>query len=524
MPIADAPPRLELQNLTKRYPGVVANDDVSISVAPGERHGLIGENGAGKSTLVRIVYGVASADSGRILFDGRPVAIPNPRAARGLGIGMVFQHFSLFDALSVLDNIALGLDARLDRRELAVRVDAVLRAYSLPLDLDRTVATLSVGERQRIEIVRCLLAKPRLLIMDEPTSVLTPQEVERLFAMLRQLSAEGCAILYISHKLGEIAALCERATILRAGRVVARCDPRTETTGRMAAHMIGAELRPVRRPAGATATAGGPRLAVRGLTLPRAGPFSTALADVAFAVGPGEILGVAGVAGNGQPELLAALSGERLAADADAVRLDDRPIGRAGPGERRRLGLCCVPEERNGHAAVPDLTLAENALLTARFRLPLARGGVIDRGRTRAFAGRVIEAFAVKARGPGAAARSLSGGNLQKFILGREIGQTPAVLIIAQPTWGVDAGAAAAIHEAILDLARRGSAAVLISQDLDELLAVSDRLVVLNEGRLSPPMAASEATPERIGLLMGGLHGADGASWSPGAPRAPAHA
>jgi simple sugar transport system ATP-binding protein len=488
---------------------VVANDVIGFAIRPGAIHGLIGENGAGKSTLVKIVYGVQAADSGTILWDGREVTISSPAAARRLGIGMVFQHFSLFDALSVVENVALGLDARLERGALRARITRLLETYSLPLDLDRPVHTLSVGERQRIEIVRCLLAEPRLLIMDEPTSVLTPQEVERLFAMLRRLADEGCAILYISHKLDEIRTLCSRATVLRAGRVVADLDPRQETARSMAEAMIGGTLRQVSHQPAARGDAA-PLLAVADLDLPRLTPHGVALRGISFSVAPGEILGIAGVAGNGQAELVQALAGEILAPQAGTIRLDGHAIGRLGPRERRCRGLCTVPEERNGHAAVPALTLADNAVLTARDRAGLAGGGLIRFAAARRFAESAISRFGVRATGPGAPAGSLSGGNLQKFVVGREILQNPDVLVVAQPTWGVDAGAATIIHEAILQLAEAGAAIVVISQDLDELLALCDRLAVLNEGRLSPAFPVAEASPDRIGLLMGGVHGEAG--------------
>ncbi|MFN3673729.1 MAG: ABC transporter ATP-binding protein [Bosea sp. (in: a-proteobacteria)] len=499
------PPRLALSHISKSFPGVKANEDISLSVRAGEIHALLGENGAGKSTLVKIIYGVQQADEGAIAWDGEIVAIASPKAARRLGIGMVFQHFSLFDAMTVIDNIALGLDEAVDREALKRRVAAILDSYSLPLDPERAVHTLSVGERQRIEIVRCLLQKPKLLIMDEPTSVLTPQEVERLFATLRQIAAQGCAILYISHKLHEIKALCEAATILRGGKVAATCDPRIESTKRMAELMIGAELRQIERKPGETA--GAVRLSVDHLTLAGEPPFGTDLADVSFEVRAGEILGVAGVAGNGQSELLTALSGERPVAKDKAILLDGRPIGTMGAGARRVLGLACVPEERNGHAAVPDFTLAENAVLTARHRLPLAPLGFISSGDVARFADAVIKRFDVRTTGAGALARSLSGGNLQKFIMGREIGQEPCVLVVSQPTWGVDAGAAAAIRQELVDLAAKGSAVVVISQDLDELLELSDRLCVLNEGRLSAPQPVASLGIEEIGLMMGGVHG-----------------
>lgn len=502
-----SPPRLALAHISKSFPGVKANEDISLSVRPGEIHALLGENGAGKSTLVKIIYGVQQADEGTIAWDGAPVAIPSPKAARKLGIGMVFQHFSLFDAMTVIENIALGLDEAIDRDVLKARVADILDSYSLPLDPEREVHTLSVGERQRIEIVRCLLQKPKLLIMDEPTSVLTPQEVEKLFGTLRQIASEGCAILYISHKLHEIKALCEAATILRAGKVVATCDPKLESTKRMAELMIGAELRQIeRKPAGG---AGPVRLDVQGLTLAGEPPFGTDLQDVSFSARAGEILGIAGVAGNGQSELLTALSGERLSGRAEAILLDGEAIGRQGAGPRRALGLACVPEERNGHAAVPDFSLADNAILTARHRLPLAPLGVIARAEVTRFAQSVIQRFDVRTTGTAALARSLSGGNLQKFIMGREIGQQPGVLVVCQPTWGVDAGAAAAIRQELVDLAAKGSAVIVISQDLDELLELSDRLCVINEGRLSAARDVATLGIDEIGLMMGGVHGVD---------------
>jgi simple sugar transport system ATP-binding protein len=500
-----APPRLALAHISKSFPGVKANEDVSLSVGPGEIHALLGENGAGKSTLVKIIYGVQHADEGTIQWDGAPVAIPSPKAARKLGIGMVFQHFSLFDAMTVIENIALGLDEAVDRDQLKTKVAAILDSYSLPLDPEREVHTLSVGERQRIEIVRCLLQQPKLLIMDEPTSVLTPQEVEKLFGTLRQIASEGCAILYISHKLHEIKALCEAATILRGGKVVATCDPRIESTKRMAELMIGAELRQIERKPGGGA--GMVRLSVKNLSLDGEPPFGTDLENVTFEARAGEILGIAGVAGNGQSELLTALSGERLADDADAITLDGRLIGSMGAGARRSLGLACVPEERNGHAAVPDFSLAENSLLTARHRLPLAPLGVVAGAQVQRFTTSVIQRFDVRTTGPAALARSLSGGNLQKFIMGREIGQTPSVLVVCQPTWGVDAGAAAAIRQELVDLAAKGSAVVVISQDLDELLELADRLCVINEGRLSAPRPVESLGIDEIGLMMGGVHG-----------------
>jgi simple sugar transport system ATP-binding protein len=497
-------PLLALRGITKRYPGVVANDGIDLDIAPGEIHALLGENGAGKSTLVKVVFGVTQPDEGEIRWHGRIVKVGSPHEARRLGIGMVFQHFSLFEALTVLENVALGLETPERMRALAGRIATISRSYGLPLDPDRAVHALSVGERQRIEIVRCLLQEPRLLIMDEPTSVLTPQEVERLFETLRALAADGCAILYISHKLEEVRVLCERATVLRQGRVVASCDPRRETARTLAAMMIGTELGEADRSRRPPTTAA-ERFVVRDLDVPPAEPHDVPVRKLSLSVRAGEILGIAGVAGNGQRELLAALAGERRVL-ADSIMIDGRPVGRLGSPERRRLGLCYIPEERNGTGAVGSFDLADNAVLGAWRRARLVSAGFLRRRAAEGYAQKVIDGFDVRTSGPRATAASLSGGNLQKFIVGREIYQTPVVLIAAQPTWGVDAGAAAAIHEALRALAAEGTAILLVSQDLDEILSLCDRLAVLNAGRLSRSLPAAGADVEEIGLLMGGLH------------------
>ena len=495
-----AAPRLALDHITKAYPTVVANDDVSLDVAPGEIHAVLGENGAGKSTLMKIIYGVVKPDAGTIRWEGEAVDIVSPARARKLGIGMVFQHFSLFETLTVAQNIALSLDASHAGAGLAQRIGEVSARYGLPLDPDRYVHTMSVGERQRVEIVRCLLQGPRLLIMDEPTSVLTPQAVERLFETLRTLAREGCSILYISHKLDEIRALCHRATVLRAGRVTGTCDPRAETSASLARMMIGGDLPHPRHRA---ATPGAPRLVVSALSLPADDPFGTALDDIALEVRAGEIVGIAGVSGNGQQELLAALSGERPIAEAKSIRIDERPVGRMDAARRRTLGLAFVPEDRLGRGAVPDMSLADNALLTAH-RKGMVRNGFVRRDRVNAFSRQTIDAFGVKAGGPDAAARSLSGGNLQKYIVGREIGQRPKLLIAAQPTWGVDVGAAAQIRQALLDLRDQDVAVLVVSEELDELFEICDRIAVIAQGRLSDAKPVAQTNAEAIGLMMSG--------------------
>ena len=496
-------PLLSLQGLTKAYPGVVANDDVSFDIGEGEVHALLGENGAGKSTLVKMIYGLVKPDSGQMLLRGQPFAPVEPRAARADGIAMVFQHFSLFDALNVAENIALGMENPPALRDLAGRIREVSETYGLPLDPFRTVGDLSAGERQRVEIIRCLLQDPKLLIMDEPTSVLTPQEVQILFETLRKLSSEGTAILYISHKLEEIRALCDHATVLRLGKNVGECVPRDTSARDMAELMVGASLK---TPTRAGRDLGAAALDITGLSVASPSAFGTSLKNIHLTVREGEVLGIGGVAGNGQDELLAALTGEVLT-DADAVKLKGRPIGRLGPIARRNLGLLTAPEERLGHAAAPDMSLTENALLTGWVREKLQNRGFLKWGAEQGFAETIIKGFDVRTPGPGNAARSLSGGNLQKFVIGREVLQNPAVLVVNQPTWGVDAAAAAAIRQALLDLAAGGAAVICISQDLDELMEIADRFAALNEGRLSAPRETTGLTVEEIGLMMGGAHG-----------------
>jgi simple sugar transport system ATP-binding protein len=496
-------PLLSLQGLTKAYPGVVANDQVSFDIGEGEVHALLGENGAGKSTLVKMIYGLVKPDSGTMLLRGQPFAPAEPRAARADGIAMVFQHFSLFDALNVAENIALGMENPPPMGDLASRIREVSETYGLPLDPYRTVGDLSAGERQRVEIIRCLLQDPKLLIMDEPTSVLTPQEVEILFETLNKLRSEGTSILYISHKLEEIRTLCDHATILRLGKNVGECIPAETSARDMAEMMVGSTLQTPER---SGREFGEVALDVSGLSVPSPSEFGTALKNVHMTVRKGEVLGIGGVAGNGQDELLGVLSGE-IQTPADAIKFNGQQIGKLGPTARRKLGVLTAPEERLGHAAAPDMSLTENALLTGSVRESLENKGFLKWSETKSFAEKIISAFDVRTPGPENAARSLSGGNLQKFVIGREVLQNPEVLVVNQPTWGVDAAAAASIRQAILDLAAKGTAVICISQDLDELMEISDSFAALNEGRLSAPRETTGLTVDEIGLMMGGAHG-----------------
>ncbi len=492
--------RLQLDGITKAYPAVVANDGVSLTVQPGEIHAVLGENGAGKSTLMKIIYGSVQADRGTVQFDGRQVKIRNPQEARDLGIAMVFQHFSLFETLTVAENVLLGLDAAQDLAKVTSEISAKAKEYGLPIDPLRPVHTLSVGERQRVEIIRALLTNPKLLILDEPTSVLTPQAVEKLFETLRLLKAQGCSILYISHKLHEIRALCDSCTVMRGGKVVATCTPAQESNASLSRMMIGAE--PAQLVSRAT-QAGEPVLQLKALSLPMGDAFGVDLEGINLTVYAGEILGIAGVSGNGQKELMAAVSGEDFRVPSQAIEISGQAVGSLSPGQRRAVGLHFVPEERLGRGAVPVMSLAQNLLLTRSEAI--SKRGWISPAALRRHAQAIIKRFNVKAAGPDAAARSLSGGNLQKFIVGREIEVKPKLLVVSQPTWGVDVGAAAQIHAEILALRDAGCAILVVSEELDELLALSDRLHVIAKGALSPSIARADASVALIGQWMSGL-------------------
>ena len=494
--------RLELTNITKAYPSVIANQDVNLKVRRGEIHAVLGENGAGKSTLMKMIYGVVKADAGEMKWEGEVVQVENPARARDLGIGMVFQHFALFETLTVVENVALALPGNPDLKKLANQITEVSNKYGLPVDPQRLVHALSVGERQRVEITRCLLQNPKLLIMDEPTSVLTPQAVHKLFDTLRQLADEGCSILYISHKLDEIQELCHVATVLRNGKVTGNCIPFEETPKSMASLMIGRELPVCRHEV--PSELGEVRLRLNSLNVESQDPFGTTLKNIDLEVNSGEIFGIAGVSGNGQQELLYALSGEEPVQQNEAIIICGQASGREEPDVRRALGMGFVPEERLGRGAVPRMSLAENVLLTAHGSDMLNKG-MIRFSQMSKFAQRCIDKFDVKCGGVKARARSLSGGNLQKFIMGREILQTPKLLVVSQPTWGVDVGAAAFIRQELIDLRNAGTAILVISEELDELFEISDRIAVIANGELSPSKKLADTSIDEIGLWMSGM-------------------
>ncbi|GGY36867.1 ABC transporter ATP-binding protein [Bacterioplanes sanyensis] len=494
--------RLHLQGITKAYPGCIANDAVELRVNSGEIHALLGENGAGKSTLMKIIYGVIAPDAGQLLWHGQPQVISGPSHARQLGIGMVFQHFSLFETLTVAENIALGLpaDQAKDMAALEARIREVSEHYGMALDPKRLVYTLSVGEQQRVEIVRCLLQDIELLILDEPTSVLTPQEVQQLFRTLKTLASEGCSILFISHKLDEVVELCNAATVLRHGQVTGHCNPQHTTSGELARMMVGDDT-PLSEN---YSKAQGTRVALdaKDLCYQPEDPFGVRLEQLALQVKAGEILGIAGVAGNGQDELMGLLSGEERQ-DSGSIQLNGTAIEHLSPDQRRQLGFAFVPEERLGRGAVPDMSLVDNALLSAS-HTGLKRKGWIRYPAVRQFARHIIDRYNVKCADEDAQAKSLSGGNLQKFIIGREIEQQPKFLVCSHPTWGVDIGAAILIRHSLIHLRDQGAAILVISEDIDELYQISDRIGAICDGRLSPIAPTQSVSIEQLGQWMAG--------------------
>lgn len=490
-------PRLKLVNVTKRYGSIVANDAISLEVMPGEILSVLGENGAGKSTLMKIIFGSVTPDEGEIYFDGRKVSISSPADARELGIAMVFQHFVLFETLTAKENILLGMPSGTDPRELETEIIEKSRHYGIEVDPNAVVNDLSMGERQRVEILRALLTNPKLLILDEPTSVLSPLALQALFKTLRQLSSEGVSIIFITHKLNEIRELSKHCTVIRSGKVAANINPQSMTEQELAKLMIGSDL---------------PEIMPRPEIKPHPGlKVSFQGEEVGFKsryplygkidVPCGRIVGVAGISGNGQAELMKAISGEVLL-PKNCVSIVGSPAGDLRVKHRRALGLRYVPEQRLGEATVPEMSLESNTLLTSN--LFLAKGFMRNKMIAR-FTRSVIEKFHVRCGGLKAPAESLSGGNLQKFIVGRELLHNPKVMILNQPTWGVDAGAATLIRNALIRQRSGGSAILVVSEELDELFEICDELVVMSEGKISPQVKTKDVSVEEIGRWMSGL-------------------
>jgi len=492
------PPVLRLSGITKRFGALVANDDISLDLARGEVLGLLGENGAGKSTLVSILFGHYVADAGSIEVFGKPLPPGQPKAALASGIGMVHQHFTLADNLSVLDNVLIGTEAlwspRSHRREARERLLSTSKQFGLTVDPDARIASLSVGERQRVEILKALYRGARILILDEPTAVLTPQESEALFETLRTLIADGLSIIFISHKLDEVLAVSARVAVLRQGKLVALRDAGALNKAELAELMVGRRVdAPVREPAAAYSTSD-TLLSVSELAA------GDKLQHASFDVRRGEIFGIAGVSGNGQAQLADALCGLLSAAHGE-IRIDGRTVS-AAPRAFIAASVARVPEDRGAVGVIGDLPIWENAI-SEHYREPaFSRLGWLRRGAAKAEARRIVERFDVRSSSLDAPTRSMSGGNIQKLILGRALLNQPAVVVANQPTWGLDVGAVAYIHTQLLAARDRGAAVVLISEDLDELFAIADRIAVMFHGYLSE--ARRDWTLAEIGLAMAG--------------------
>lgn len=490
-------PRLRLQNITKRYGSTIANRDISLEVMPGEILSVLGENGAGKSTLMKIIFGSVVPDQGQFFFNGKRVNISSPADARKLGIAMVFQHFVLFDTLTVKENILLGLPEGTSLAKLEKEIKEKSKHYGLEVDPNAVINDLSMGERQRVEILRALLTNPQLLILDEPTSVLSPLALKALFKTLRQLSSEGVSIIFITHKLNEIRALSKNCCVIRGGQVVANVNPQEISEDDLAKLMIGNDL-PEILPKPEVKQALGLDLNLRREKVSYKSHFPL---SGQIHVPCGKIVGIAGISGNGQSDLMKAISGEALL-PKDAISICGAPVGDLRVKHRRAMGLRYVPEERLGQATVPEMSLESNTLLTSN--LFLAKGFMRNKMIHR-FTETVIEKFKVKSGDSHASAASLSGGNLQKFIVGRELLHNPKILVLNQPTWGVDAGAAALIRNALIRQRTGGSAVLVVSEELDELFEICDEIVVMSEGKISPQVKISDVSIEEIGRWMSGL-------------------
>ena len=496
-------PVVQLAGITKRFPGVVANRDVALVVRAGEVHAVVGENGAGKSTLMKILYGMQRPDEGTISVDGAPVRFRDPGDAIAAGIGMVHQHFMLADNLTVLENVILGAEptrrGRLDTGAARTRILELSDRYGLGVDPDALVEDLGVGDRQRIEILKVLFRGARVLILDEPTAVLVPQEVDELFASLEGLRAEGVSVIFISHKLDEVLRVADTVTVLRQGTTVTTVEAAGVTARELATLMVGSELpMPETRDSTVTDVV---ELAVEHLTV-RSPEGRPVVEDVSLQVHRGEVLGIAGVEGNGQVELVEALLG--LRASTGTVHLGGRDLTGRSTRERREGGIGYVPEDRQRQGLLLSGSLWENRVLGHQGRPPFARGPWIDRGAARRDTGRIVREYGVRTPGVEVPAFALSGGNQQKLIVGREMSGDPSLLVASHPTRGVDVGAQAQLWEHLREARRAGLAVLLVSADLEELIGLSDRLVVMLRGRLVATLDPATTTPEILGSAMTG--------------------
>lgn len=495
---------LELRNITKRFGDVLANDHVNIVVKPGTIHAIVGENGAGKSTAMRIAYGFYTADEGEILVEGHAHEIKSPHDAIALGIGMVHQHFMLVDTMTVAENIVLGAEPgsaiALDLRKASAEIQKLSEEFKLAVNPGAVIEHLSVGQQQRVELLKALYRHARLLILDEPTAVLAPQEVEEFFAILRRMREQGKTVVIITHKLAEVLAISDEVTVMRDGRVVGRLQTKETNAAELARLMVGREV--LLRVEKTDAKPGSAELKVRNLSV--AGREGKAVDDVSFEVRKGEIVGIAGVEGNGQTELIEALAGlVELSRLSGEIKVEDQNITREGARIRRELGIGHIPEDRHRRGLLLEFNLAENSILGVHYRQPIvAYAGFLDPEAIRTRANEIIEGFDVRPANPDLPARALSGGNQQKLIIGREFKVDPKLLLVSQPTRGVDIGAIEFIHRKLVGLRDAGCAVLLVSAELEEVTSLADRLLIIHKGRIVGEVDPRVATIEEIGLLM----------------------
>ena len=497
---------LEMKGITKRFPGVLANDNVDFDVRSGEVHTLLGENGAGKSTLMKILFGLYPADEGQIVLRGEHITIESPADAIALRIGMIHQHFMLVPTLTVAENVALGMESSrgplTDLDVVSQRIDEISTTYGLSVHPDLEVWKLSVGERQRVEIIKALYRNAELLVLDEPTAVLTPQEVDDLFVILRQMTEPGRGLIFISHKLHEVMSLSDRITVLRHGKVTGETTPARTSRQELAEMMVGREVKLA--PDKPDVAPGEPRLELRGLSV-QSDRGTLAVDDVDLEVLGGEILGIAGVSGNGQRELAEAIVGLRHPDPGSSIKINGKEVAGSDPRTCRETGLAYVPEERMRDGAVGEFTVSENLVLVDHRSKEFAQGGLFRFTAIKKHSAALVDRFAVKTPSLETPTYSLSGGNIQKLILARELSGSPDVLIAAQPTRGVDIGAAEYIHSQLVAERSNGMATLMISEDLDEILGLADRIAVMFEGRIMAVVDRGDATKEKLGLLMAGV-------------------
>ena len=492
---------LKISNVTKIYPGCVANDNVSLEFNSGKIYALLGENGAGKSTLVKILSGVIIPDEGEIYLNKNNLKLNSPLDAKKNDIGMVFQHFNLFETLSVFENLIIDSDEQ--RESLREKIDTIMKKYNFSIDLDIPVLNLSAGQKQKVEIIRCLIRSPKVLIMDEPTSVLTEQETSELFLSLKKFSEEGILIIYITHKLKEVMQLCDEVAVMRRGKLVSVSEIKNENIESLANKMVGQNLKTIKKKKAKTSS--DQLIKITNLNFTSEDPFETNLMDINFSVNRGECLGIAGISGNGQSELFQVLSGE-IISEKKSIEFNNNYIGDLSPQERREYLMAFSPEDRLEQAAIPQMKIFENVALNNFKSSNFFNNGLINENKIKEHSKKIISDFNVNTDNIELKSQFLSGGNLQKLIIGRELITSPDLLICFNPTWGLDVGAINYIHETLIKINEQNKSIILISTDTDELLKLSDKISVIHKGKLSKIMNAEEVTSEKLGILMGGAN------------------